>query len=223
MLRAGGAARRFGSLAAMVIALSTHQETSDMKRLIATAAFACALQMTGAGLASAQDQYLGEVRLFAITFCPIDWMQASGQTLQISQYAPLYSLYGTTYGGDGRTTFGLPNLNGRAPYGSGTGGQPLGTVYGNSIATLTVNNLPAHTHTFNGTANPPVGPNPAGALSATFTGAADKIYSASGSPANVAMGNAIGVTGGNQPISIQSPALAMMWCVAINGLYPTRP
>jgi microcystin-dependent protein len=129
-----------------------------MKRLIAIAALALALQMTGTRLASAQYQYLGEVRLFAFTFCPVDWMQASGQILQIAQYAPLYTLYGTLYGGDGRTTFGLPNLNGRAPYGSGTGGQPLGAVYGNSTVTLTINNLPAHTHAFNGTTNPRSGP-----------------------------------------------------------------
>jgi microcystin-dependent protein len=194
-----------------------------MKRFIVTAAFACALQMTATGLASAQEQYLGEVRLFGLNFCPIDWLQASGQILSISQYTALYSLYGITYGGNGQTNFGLPNLNGRAPYGSGSGGQPLGAVYGNSTTTLTIANLPAHTHTFNGTTNPPAGPSPAGALSATFPQATDKIYSASGSPANVPMGNAIGVTGGSQPISIQSPALAMTWCVAVNGLYPTRP
>jgi microcystin-dependent protein len=193
-----------------------------MKRCIATAAFACALQMTATGLASAQEQYLGEVRLFGLNFCPVDWLQASGQIVSINQYIALYSLYGTTYGGDGQTNFGLPNLNGRAPYGSGSGGQPLGAVYGNSTTTLTVSNMPAHTHTFSATTNPPVGTNPAGALFATFTGT-EKIYPATGSPANVPMGPAIGSTGGNQPFSIQSPALAMMWCVAVNGLYPARP
>ena len=193
-----------------------------MKRLLAVAALASALQMFGAGFASAQDMYIGEVRLFGFNFCPVNWLQASGQVLSITQYTPLFALYGTTYGGDGQRTFALPNLNGRAPYGSGDGGQPLGAVYGNSIATLTVNNLPAHTHTFNATTNPPVGTNPAGALFATFTGS-EKIYPATGSPANVPMGPAIGPTGGNQPFSVQSPALAMMWCVAWNGLFPTRP
>jgi microcystin-dependent protein len=194
-----------------------------MKRLLAVAALASALQMFGAGLASAQSMYVGETRLFAFSFCPVNWLQASGQTLSINQYIPLFSLYGTTFGGDGRTTFQLPNLNGRTPYGSGTPGMPLGTVYGNSTVTLTIANLPAHTHTFSATTNPPVGPNPAGALSATFTQAADKVFSASGSPPNVPMGNQVGMTGGNQPISIQSPALAMMWCVAWNGIYPSRP
>jgi microcystin-dependent protein len=194
-----------------------------MKRFIALAVLVCALQMSGAGLASAQDQYIGEVRLFGTDYCPNQWATASGQLLPISEYNALYSLYGTTYGGDGRTSFALPNLNGRAPYGSGSPGQVIGTAYGNSTVTLTVANLPSHSHTFSGTTNPPVGPDPAGALSATFTGAADKTYSASGSPANVAMGNAIGPTGGNQPLSIQSPALVMMWCVAIVGFYPTRP
>jgi microcystin-dependent protein len=194
-----------------------------MKRLLAVAALASALQMFGAGFASAQDMYVGEVRLFGFNFCPVNWLQASGQILSITQYTPLFALYATTYGGDGQRTFALPNLNGRAPYGSGSPGQPLGTVYGNSIANLTIVNMPAHSHTFNGTTNPPVGPGPAGALSATFPQASDKIYSASGSPPNVVMGNAIGPTGGSQPFSIQSPALAMMWCVAWNGIFPTRP
>jgi microcystin-dependent protein len=194
-----------------------------MKRLLMTAALVSGLQMIGAGLASAQEAYIGEVRLFGLNFCPLNWLQASGQILSISQYTPLFALIGTTYGGDGQTNFALPNLNGRAPYGSGTGGQPIGAFYGNSIATLTIANMPAHTHQFLGTTNPPVGPNPAGALSPTFTDANDKVYSATGSPPNTPTGNAIGTTGGSQPFSIQSPALAMTWCVAWNGIWPTHP
>jgi microcystin-dependent protein len=194
-----------------------------MKRLIAIAALASALQMTGTGLASAQEQYLGEVRLFGLNFCPIDWMQASGQILSISQFTALYSLYGTTYGGNGQTNFGLPNLNGRAPYGSGSPGQPLGAVYGNSTVTLTIANLPAHTHQLFASTNPPTTNTGQGGLSASFN-AGDKVYAASGSPANVPYSpTALGSTGGSLPLSIQSPALAMTWCVAVNGIYPTRP
>jgi microcystin-dependent protein len=195
-----------------------------MKRLLAAAVLASALQMIGAGLASAQVVYMGEVRLFGFNFCPKYWLQASGQILSINQYVPLFSLYGTLYGGDGEATFALPNLNGRAPYGWSISEPSPGTVYGSSTAALTVANLPAHSHTFNATTNPPVGPNPAGALSATFPQPTDKVYSATGSPANVVMGNAIGPTGGNQPFNIQSPALAMMWCVAAEtGIFPYPP
>jgi hypothetical protein len=105
-----------------------------MKRLLAAAVLASALQMIGAGLASAQVVYMGEVRLFGFNFCPKYWLQASGQILSINQYVPLFSLYGTLYGGDGEATFALPNLNGRAPYGWSISEPSPGTVYGSSTA-----------------------------------------------------------------------------------------
>ena len=194
-----------------------------MKRLLAAAALASAVQMTSAGLASAQEMYVGEVRLVGFNFCPVGWMQASGQTLSISQYTALFSLYGTTYGGNGTTNFQLPNLNGRAPYGNGTPGQPIGAVYGNSTVTLTVANLPSHTHQLFASSAAPTTNTAQGGLTATFN-PNDKIYAASGSPANVQYSpTAIGFTGQNIPISIQSPALAMNWCVALQGIYPSRP
>jgi microcystin-dependent protein len=194
-----------------------------MKRLLATAALAAGLQITCAGLASAQEMYVGEVRLVGFNFCPVGWMQASGQILSIQQYTALYSLYGTTYGGNGSTNFGLPNLNGRAPYGNGTPGQPIGAVYGNSTVTLTIANLPTHTHQLFGSQTGPSTNSPQGALSATF-GSNEKIYAPAGSPANAQFAQtAIGFTGQNIPISVQSPALAMQWCVAYTGIYPSRP
>ena len=195
-----------------------------MKRLLTATVLAPALYLASIAVASAQEMYVGEVRLFGFNFCPTGWVQASGQTLAINQFTALFSLYGTTYGGNGQTNFLLPNLNGRAPYGSGVGGQPIGAYYGSTQATLTVGNLPAHTHQMNASSAAPSVDNPAGGYPGTFTNAAQKIYAAPGSPANVAMGaGSIGLTGSNQPFSIQSPALAMMWCVATTGIYPSRP
>src|SRR5664279_643330 len=118
-----------------------------MKRLLPAAALACALNITCAGLASAQEPCIGEVRLFGYNWCPNGWLQASGQLLNISTNTALFSLYGTNFGGNGSTNFGLPNLTGRAPVGyGGPPGQGFATVYGTSSVTLTVGQLPAHTH-----------------------------------------------------------------------------
>ena len=197
-----------------------------MKRLLATTALVCALHVTGSGLASAQEMYIGETRLVAFNFCPIGWFQASGQLLPISQYTALFALIGTLYGGNGTTNFALPNLNGRAPYGNdptGTVGQPIGTVYGQSQVTLTVSNLPAHSHMFNASTANPATPNPAGGLTATFPQSADQVFAPSGSAANAPMAATIvGVTGQNLPFSVQSPALSMNWCIALMGIYPSR-
>jgi microcystin-dependent protein len=194
-----------------------------MKRLVASVALACALQMTGAGLASAQEQYLGEVRLVGFNFCPTGWMQASGQILSIQQYTALFALYGTNFGGNGSTTFGIPNLNARAAYGWGSPGQPFAAVYGAPQATLTVSNLPSHTHQLFGSSAANSINSGSGGLLATFP-TNEKPFAASGSPANVNFATtALGFTGGNQPISTQSPALAMNWCVAYVGIFPSRP
>jgi microcystin-dependent protein len=205
--------------------MPTNQETSVMKRLLAIAALLGALQMTGAGVASAQNsQYLGEVRNFGYNWCPTGWIQASGQLLSISQNTALFSLYGTYYGGNGVSNFGLPNLNGAAPYGNGNTppAQPLGAVYGTTTVSVTTANMPQHTHQLIASSAGPTTNSPNGALVATLN-ANEKAYAVPGSPANVALATgAVGFTGGNQPVYIQSPALAMNWCVAMVGIYPSR-
>jgi microcystin-dependent protein len=194
-----------------------------MKRLLATAALGCVLQMTGSGLASAQqvDNYLGELRNVGFNFCPTGWFQASGQLLAIQQYTALFSLFGTTYGGDGIRSFGLPNLNGSTPYGQSTQ-QPIGAVFGSTTLTLTTANMPQHNHPYFGSTTGPGINSPQGALAGTLpTG--ENGYAPAGSPANVPFAaSAVGFTGGNQPVYIQSPALAMNWCVAYQGIFPTR-
>jgi microcystin-dependent protein len=194
-----------------------------MKRLLATAALAFALTFTCTGLASAQEPYIGEVRLFGYNWCPRGWLQANGALLSIAQNTALFSLYGTNFGGNGSTNFGLPDLTGRAPV--GFGGPPFGqgfaTPYGVSTVTLTVGQLPAHTHTLFGTSQANASNSPAGGLLPTFP-SAQHVY-ATGAPADTPMSpNAIGITGGSQPVQTQSPALAMNWCVAIVGIFPSR-
>jgi|307.fasta_scaffold49630_2 microcystin-dependent protein len=195
-----------------------------MTRSLATAALASALTFACTGIASAQDQILGEVRLFGFNFCPTQWAPANGQLLSIQQNTALFSLYGTIYGGNGTTTFGLPNLIGRAPYGSGSPpGQPIGALYGTSSVTLITQQLPAHTHAYFASSTANTTNMPSGSILSTFpTG--QHIYSPSGSPADSQMNpSVIGLTGNNQPIQTQSPALAMTWCVAVVGIYPSRP
>jgi len=173
-----------------------------MKRLLATIAFASALHVTCNGVASAQTPYVGEVRLFAFNFCPTGWLQAKGQILPINQYANLFALLGTTYGGDGTITFALPNLNGRAPYGIGDAGNgvPIGSVYGSSTITL------------------PLAQMPQGATNPTITTESTFAVSFPRDGAQVA---ANGNVTSNR-ISVQSPALAMNWCIAAQGYYVPR-
>ncbi|HVX57437.1 MAG TPA: tail fiber protein [Candidatus Saccharimonadales bacterium] len=197
-----------------------------MKRHVATALLAGVMSIVGMTLAAAQEMYVGEVRLFAFNWCPMGWLQASGQTLPINQYTPLFALIGTTYGGNGSSTFNLPNLSGRAPYGQFNNGQgqPIGTIYGSTQVTLTVSNLPSHTHQLYGSSAAEGQATPAGALLPTFPNATQKFYTSPGAPNDKPMAvNAVGFTGGNLPVSIQSPALSMNWCIATQGIFPSRP
>jgi microcystin-dependent protein len=193
-----------------------------MKRLLASAAFASALTLTCPGLASAQEPFLGEVRLFGFNFCPLGWLAANGQLLPLNQFTALFSLLGTTYGGNGTTNFSLPDLRGRAPV-APTPQQVLGGVYGAPSVTLTMAQLPAHTHALRGTSQPPATNNPSGSLLATFP-VTEKNFAAGTSPSDTPLSQAsIGSTGSGQPVPTQSPILAMNWCVATQGIFPSRP
>jgi microcystin-dependent protein len=172
------------------------------------------------GPSFAQEQYLGEVRLVGFNFCPNQWLPANGQILNISQFSALFALYGTTYGGDGVRTFGIPNLQGRAPVGV-SAQEPIGAVFGNSTVTLTTANLPPHRPQLYGSSSAGGVGSPSGALLGVLPG---KDYAPTGSPADLAMSpNAIGLVGNGVPVSTQSPSLSMTWCVAIQGIFPTRP
>lgn len=198
-----------------------------MKRLKILSA--CAMAAIGLNVAAtapvqaqASEPYVGQLTLFATSWCPRDCAKADGSLLPINQYQALYSLYGVTYGGDGRTTFGLPNLLGRAPV-SYSATMPLGTMTGSSSTTLTIAQMPAHNHLVLAASTPPTSNNPSGGSLATFP-AGSPIYASPAETPSVAMHpNIVTQTGNGQPFSIQSPIVAMNWCVSLQGIYPSRP
>ena len=170
------------------------------------------------------DPLLASIVLFAGNFAPRGWALCQGQTLPISEYSALFTLLGTTYGGDGQDTFALPDFRGRVAIHGGSGpGLPtytLGEQGGAATTTLTAANLPTHAHALNGVSEAGNVPSPAGALLAS-TGSFDPEYRATGTV--VAMNPAaVGATGGNQPFSNVSPYLGLNYIIALAGIYPSR-
>lgn len=178
------------------------------------------------------NPYLGEIRMFGGNFAPYQWALCNGQLLSISQYSALFSLIGTSYGGDGVTTFGLPNLQGRLPAGQGNGGgltpRTIGEIGGTENVTLTLQQIPAHNHTFQASA--------AGA-SATMPGSS--VLPAHPSPANghfftvndgtsppptinALKATSCGPSGGNQPHSNLMPSLCVTFIISLSGIFPSR-
>lgn len=173
----------------------------------------------------AQEPMLGEVRIFAGNFAPRGWAFCDGQLLAISSNSALFSILGTTYGGDGRTTFGLPDLRGRGVIhpGNGPGLAPvsLGQVSGTESTTLTADQLPQHTHQLYGVLDRGTSSTPAGAYPAD-TMRLDPEYSPSGTPIQMNSG----VLGTNnstvQPIENRQPSLGVNYIIALYGIYPSR-
>jgi len=178
------------------------------------------------------DPYIGEIMIFAGNFAINGWAMCNGQLLSIAQNTALFSILGTTYGGNGQTTFALPNLMGRFPmhYGTGAGLSPrsLGEMSGTENVTLLSTQMPAHTHSMNvssaaATAASPVGgfiAMPNGITAGTEESVAINSF---GTPANgTANPAAIGVAGGSQPHSVMNPYLALNFQIALQGIYPSR-
>lgn len=198
-----------------------------MKRALLS--IAAALTTLGAAqpvFAQASDMYLGQMMLVPYTFCPRGWTEANGQIMAISTNTALFSLLGTTYGGNGQTTFALPDLRGRVPVHVGQGpGLPdvvLGQVWGTPTTTLTISNLPQHNHSLNASAGGPNTGEPSGSSLATFTGGAN-VYDNAGAPTKPLKANSIGMTGNNIPFDQHQPSLGMRWCIALSGIFPSRP
>lgn len=180
------------------------------------------------------EPYLGVVTVFAGNFAPRSYMLCQGQLLQIAQYDALYSLIGTTYGGDGVSTFALPDLRGRVAVHQGQSPgvsdfYVIGQIGGTENIALTTSNLPAHTHVFTSlTGNQTVSSNngdqdnPAGNVPAVIAGI--NSYNSSGTGAMSPTTNSIStpVSGGNQTFNNASPVLAMNYIIAVEGIYPSR-
>ena len=169
------------------------------------------------------ESFTGEIRAFGFNFVPRGWAACDGQLLAISQNDALFSLLGTTYGGDGRTTFALPDLRGKTPLhqGSGPGLTPrtLGSHGGSETNTLSVNNLPAHGHAFAPPSNSGAGNTDSATGSFPAQTAEDNYNSAS----NSAMGAGnTGNTGGGLAVNNMQPYLAINYCISLFGIYPSR-
>jgi microcystin-dependent protein len=162
--------------------------------------------------------YVGEIRMFAGNFAPQGWMLCQGQTLPISEYETLFNLIGTTYGGDGQSTFNLPNLSSRVPFHQGSG-YVLGQLGGQESVTLTVQQMPAHTHPMpcnsgNSNSTAPVG---------AFCGLTSSTAYAAGSATNASLNPAsVGYAGGSQPHDNMLPYLAFNFIISLFGIFPSQ-
>ena len=185
---------------------------------------------------------IGEIRMFAGNFAPRNWALCQGQLMSISQNTALFSILGTTYGGNGQTTFALPDLRGRAPIGQGQGpgltNISLGEVSGTETVTLLTTQMPAHTHTAtatvtgtetpgcfedNGTTDSPAGAYPAISPSGANnyrTGTPDGAMGSSNISATATV--TIGISGNSQPVPIRNPYLGMNYIICLFGIFPSR-
>ncbi len=174
---------------------------------------------------------IAEIRMFAGNFAPRNWLFCNGQTMSISQNTAMFSLLGTIYGGNGQTTFGIPDFRGRVAVGTGTGpglsNIQLGQVAGTPTITLLTTNMPAHTHAVTGSITPQAASD--GILSSDASGKYNgpgNFYSNGTDLANMApipaTGLTIGVSGGSQPFSIMQPYLGMNYIICQFGIFPSR-
>lgn len=164
----------------------------------------------------AQECVLGEVKWFAMNWVPQDYIAANGAVLPVSQYAALYSLLGNTYGGDGRTTFALPNLTGRTMIGQGSASgltpRIAGQMVGSEVTTLSAAQLPSHTHTYNDALD-------TASIGNVRAGNDGKAVTA---VTSVTTAKPTTAAGSGQPVSVVQPSLVLTPTICVNGIYPQR-
>jgi len=168
------------------------------------------------------DPFLGEVKIFAGNFAPRGWATCDGQLIPISQNTALFALLGVNFGGDGRTTFSLPDLRARMPMhaGQGPGLSPhsVGETGGSTSVTLLQSEIPQHTHTLH--ASPAASTTSPGGSATLAVTSGTKIYAA---PSNlVPMGAGLQAAGGNQPHENRQPFLGVTFIIALQGIFPAR-
>jgi microcystin-dependent protein len=178
------------------------------------------------------DQFVAEIRIFPFNFAPTGWATCDGQTMPISQNTALFSLLGTTYGGDGKSTFALPDLRGSAPMqpgqGSGLSLRDLGQIGGSDSVTLLTTEIPVHTHTAqvsNATATlaAPAGNVPARIAYSTGTQSGTGVAYSANTPTVQMAPQALSIAGGSQPHNNLQPYLTLTFCIALQGIFPQRP
>lgn len=181
------------------------------------------------------EPFIGQIQPFGFNFAPRGWATCDGQLLSIASYTALFSLIGTMYGGDGRTTFALPDLRGRSAMHQGRGpgltNRVIGQSSGSEINYLTVSNMPSHNHAAVGTVKsyftPPTGGgtsnNPNGS---NFSGSSGtNVYTTQAPNGTMAAENVsvvVGYNGGNTPVNNLQPFLVVNYCIALVGIFPSR-
>jgi microcystin-dependent protein len=161
--------------------------------------------------------YVGEIRVVGFSFAPVDWALCDGQLLSIAQYEALFSLLGTTYGGDGVNTFALPNLQSRIPIHQGNG-YVIGQLAGTETVTLTTNQIPVHTHALNAQSGAGSQSSPSGGV---WANSALDQYSAA-TPTTQMSASSLQNSGGSQPHDNMPPFLCVNFVIALFGIFPTR-
>ena len=169
------------------------------------------------------DPFVAEIRIFPFNFAPRGWAFCNGQLLPISQNTALFSLLGTTYGGDGKSTFALPDLQGRAPMHPGQGPglslHNLGETGGSETVTLLQSEIPAHSHGMQGDEDDASFKTPQNML----FGAGNQMYLTSASANATLAPEALSPAGGGQPHNNLMPYLTFNFCIALQGVFPARP
>lgn len=162
--------------------------------------------------------YVGEIRIFAGNFAPAGWMFCEGQSLPISENETLFNLIGTTYGGDGQETFALPDLRGRIPVHQGNGFN-LAETGGVEEVTLTVSQIPAHSHAFTATTTPGTQSSPSGNRLSQSRNVVPYINEAPNTPLRA---GAVGSVGGSQPHTNLQPYLCVNFIISLYGIFPSQ-
>ncbi len=171
------------------------------------------------------EPFIGQIQAFGFNFAPRGWAQCNGQLLPISQNTALFSLLGTTYGGDGRTTFALPDLRGRVPAHQGNGAgltdRRIGARSGSEYNILTANQLPAHSHTVNMpvSSEDASADDPSGNVLATGS---ENVYGSAPSAGSAYQAFNTGNAGASQSVNNMQPYLVVNYCIALVGIFPSR-
>lgn len=163
--------------------------------------------------------YIGEIRMGGWNFAPVGWAMCNGQLIPISQNDAMFALIGTTYGGDGVSTFALPDLRGRLPVHAGTG-FPLGQQGGTETVTLTSSQIPGHSHSFNCSTSNGNQHDPAGYVPATLPGGSAYIQGSASTP--LAAGSIPSSGGSNLPHDNMQPYVGITFIIALQGVFPPR-
>lgn len=178
------------------------------------------------------DQFVAEIRIFPFNFAPTGWATCDGQLMPISQNTALFSLLGTTYGGDGKSTFALPNLQGSAAMhpgqGQGLSLRDLGEIGGSDNVTLLTSEIPLHTHsaqvsTATATVATPTGNVPARIAFSTGTQSGSGVAYSGNAPTVQMAPEALAASGGSLPHNNMQPYLTLTFCIAMQGIFPQRP